>query len=245
MNFKTFFLGLIIIVSGLFIYLKTMSLGDENSYFNQNTRYQLGKYGWVRTLLGLRKDGDARAEYLIGDGAITVEIVKPNNVIVDQDAIDGFLESVEAITGRKTIFYNTDTIKGGKLSDEDLKSIIRKNRRHRTPGSPNLFIIYSDDFSTGGEVGRTYQEFGILLSGNRLNELTSNYPAAKTQYIQSTLLHEFGHQIGLLHNEDLNCVMNAAVESPRKAQSFSGAFTPVEFCPIELDELNGIKQALK
>jgi predicted Zn-dependent protease len=245
LSFKTFILILIIVVSGLFIYLKMQSLGDEQSYFNQRTRFTLGKYGWVRTILGLQKDGDARAHYLLGDSVITVEVVDSGSVDIDERALESFQDKITQYTGRETVLYKTDTIKSGILTQADLQEIVQKNHRHRTPGSPNLFIVYADDFeSNGDEVGRTYEDFGMVLSHGRLASLTSGSHSAFRQYVESTMLHEFGHQIGLGHNQDPNCVMNEVVESPKRAAGFTGIYTPTKFCQLELEQLEAIKNQL-
>jgi hypothetical protein len=246
MSFKTFLLCLIILILGTFIYLKASSLGDENSYFNQNTRYKLGKYGIMRVILSLHKDGDARAEYLLGSSPIVVEVVEAEGIDMDNGVLEEFGKKVQEYTGRPVKLYNVDTMKSGVLTDEDLPGVVSSFRRHKTIGGAGLFIIYAQDFEGNeNEIGRTYKEYGILLSHNKISTLTNHYSSARKQYVISTLLHEFGHQIGLDHNPGPDCVMNEAVESPSRTSSFSGSFTPISFCGLEQDLLEGIKTNLR
>ena len=246
MRFRTFFLLLVIAVCGAFIYLKVSSLGDENSRFNQVARYRLGKSSFARTILSLHKDGDARGWYLVGDTPIIVEVVSAKGAELNEEALQIFVKSVKEYTGRQVDVYNVDTIQNGSLSSIGLAEIDRSFRRHVKPKQPNLFIIYAEEFvSKTEEVGMTYREYGMVLSHNRLVSLTSRYPQALPQYIASTMLHEFGHQLGLDHVDNKQCVMHKDVENPASALSFSGIFTSTEFCSEEFEALNKIRASLQ
>src|SRR5205823_6226603 len=117
--------------------------------------------------------------------------------------------------------------------------IAQEHRRRALPGQANLFIIYAQDFSRGGgEVGKTYKEFGMVLSDKRLRETTQNFTESFSQYAESTMLHELGHQLGLDHNDQQGCIMNPEVEAPKYAGEFTGYFTQVKFCDFELNQLS-------
>ena len=240
---KKIFLILIIAASGAFIYLKIQTLTDDSSAFNQTTRYELGKRGWVRTILGLHKDGDARLEYLQGTTPLIVEVVQSKSAALPDEALSNFVAKVSEYTGRNVIVYNVDTIDNAKVTMEKIPEIVENNRRHLVLGEPNLFIIFAEDFDgEDSEVARTVEEYGMILSSSKLRELTSAFSPAFPQYVESTLLHEFGHQIGLPHNERPECIMNSSVESPLGALSFSLPTTPTRFCPFELNQLQEIKK---
>ena len=243
MNFKTFLLLIIILASSSFVYLKTQSLGPDDSTFNQTTRLVLAKRPWVRALLSLHKDGDARGEILGNTtSSITIEIVQPPGEKLSDSTIADFVKKVEAVTGKPTQVFNVDTIQNGALRDIDMAQIVEKFRRHVSPGQANIFVMYVDDFTTTTlEVGKTYKEYGIAVSNNRLAQLTKQFPSVLDQYQESTLLHEFGHQIGLDHNDQSGCVMNPEVEQPQSALSFSAPSNPTDFCPLEKDQINAIK----
>ncbi len=231
---------------GVFIYVRIMSLGDEHSRFNQTTRIQLGRFAVLRTLFGLHSAGDARAEYLKASGPISVEIVQAESLNLPQEVIDDFTSKVKEYTGRQTVLYNIDTVKRGSLSDADINDIIATNRRHVSPAETNLFVIYADDFnSKTDEVGRTVRDFGMVISSTRLQDLTRQSPKALNSYILSTMLHEFGHQLGLDHVGDDRCIMNKDIEASPEQSSFIVSYTPTSFCDKELEQLKGIKAALQ
>src|SRR5579864_2409393 len=163
MGFKAFCLLLIILVLGIFIYLKMQTLGSDQSSFNKTTRYSLGKYPFLRYIFSLHKDGDARAEYLKGSQFIIIEVVQISGSPLSDDTIQAFANKVTQYTGKPTKIYNVDTIKNGQLNQADLDNIVRDFHRHLEPGGANLFVMYGDDFaSSGNEVGKTYQEFGMV-----------------------------------------------------------------------------------
>ncbi len=246
MSIKVFILLIVILVSGLFVYIKAQTLGSENSTFNQTTRYNLGKRPIVRKILGLHKDSDARSEFLAGNNPISIEVAQVVGGGLTQQAIDSFVIEVKKITGRDVHVYYVDGIKEGTLSSLDLDQISKVKMRNFEPESSQFLIIYANDFdSITDEVGRTYKEYGMVLSDAKLKNLTSGYSVSLPQYQLSTMLHEFGHQIGMDHNQLEGCIMNKEVESPKPADIFSSSFTPVEFCPSELDNIQSIKDKLR
>ncbi len=240
---KKILLLLIIAALGVFIYLKIQTLRSDTTVFNRTTRYELGKRGWVRTLLGLHKDGDAKLEYLQGQTPLVFEFVQTKAEPMPEDALANVKAKLEEYLERKIIIYNVDTIDRGIVNEKTISNIVSQNRRHRILGQPNIFIIFAEDFDGSEvEVARTVEEYGMVISAAKLRDLTDHYPPAYSQYVESTILHEVGHQLGLSHNERAECIMNVAVESPVGALAFDQAVTPTRFCPQELDELKATRR---
>lgn len=239
---KKLLLCLLILVLGIFIYLKLQILGSPTSDFNQTTRYNLGKYPIMRSILGMHSYGDARYDFLGGTSPITIEAVKAQNTSWDEQALTNFAQDVQTYTGRKTMLFDSETIQAGTLSQSDLATISQGSRHHLLPGQPNIFVIYAEDFTGSDQaIATTYKEFAIVLSDKRLKDVTSAFPDAYPQYLESTLLHEFGHQVGLEHNDQPGCIMNATAENPTVQEEFNGNYTPTKFCDYELNQLKDIK----
>lgn len=223
--------------------MKIQTLRADTTEFNRTTRYELGKRGWLRTLLGLHKDGDAKLEYLFGQTPLVLEVVQTKTEPMPEDVLLNVKAKLEEYLERKIVIYNVDTIERGIVSDAMISKIVSQNRRHRILGQPNIFVIFAEDFyGSEVEVAKTVQEYGMIISASKLRTLTANYPPAYSQYVESTILHEIGHQLGLSHNQRPECIMNVTVESPIGALAFDQAVTPTRFCPHELDELKAIKQ---
>ena len=245
MSFKAFCLCLLILILGIFIYLKVETLGSDTSAFNQTSRLKLGEYQIARSLLSLHKDGDARAEYLLGTSPIDIEVAQPDSDQLPDYVVQQFASQVTAVTGRPTKTYSVDGVPSGTLTNADIAHIVQVDKRQFNTGDPIIFIIYADDFaSSAQEVGKTVEEFGMVLSHYQLTQLTLAYPAALSQYQESTMLHEFGHQLGLDHNNQSDCIMNPGIENATAPAAFSSTFTPTAFCQTELDQLTQIKAGL-
>ena len=243
---KKFFLIVFITLCAIFIYLKVESLGSPSSSFNQTTRYQLGHYQLWRSILGLHSYGDARAWYLEGNQQIRLDVVEANGADFSSQALSGFVDEIKKYTGRGVQVYDYEKINNGVLSDQDIQTIVANDHNTNFFGQPELFVLYVQDYNhPDGEVAKTYQEYGIIVSHDQLMQVTKYFPDSLPEYEQSTLLHEFGHQLGLEHDTGNNCVMNAAVDHPILTNSFSGNYTPTDFCQSEVDSINAIKAALQ
>ena len=247
MSFKIFLLCLLAILMAFWGYLRWQAGGDPNSYFNQATRYQLGKHGTFRWLLGLNLPGDSRGEYLTGSEPLIVELVQAKGLEIDEEGFRKFVSQVEKLTGRSVQVYNVDVFDNkGELAPQDLSEIVRGFRRHKQLSQPNLFIIYAQDFEhPAGHVADTYRDFGIVVSHKRLSDSVAQYRQAIREYLPAVLLHQFGLQLGLSVNNDAQCVMNQELDKPKPAFAFNGWQAPSQPCSRELDQLNGIKASLK
>lgn len=240
---KIFFLLLFIALLGTFIFLKVQIMGDPNSDFNKTTRYNLGKYQLVRSALGMHSYGDARNWFLGSQNVgIVVEVVQARGTNIEDYILDNFAKDIKTYTGKQVTIANTDLIKSSTLTDADLKEISKGYRHKFITGYSNLFVVYATDFEREGtEVGKTFSEFGIVLSDKRLREVAGNNRQALSELIESTLLHEFGHQLSLEHNTEPGCVMNEQVEKPITRGVLNSIFTSTEFCNLELNQLKTIK----
>lgn len=221
--------------------MKSQILGSPSSSFNQTTRYKLGESQFARSLLGMHNYGDARGWFLKGQSPIVVEVVSAKGLDIDQRALDNFAEDIKKYTGKYATVFNYEEVPNGVLSDEVLGTEVSLHRKQTISGQPNLFIIYADDFERSGtELAKTYNEYGMVLSDKRLKEVTAGYPGAVTEYVESTLLHEFGHQLGLEHNDLPGCVMNERVENPIVMWGSNTDYIETEFCELELNQLKAI-----
>lgn len=244
---KKLLLIVLVIILGVFIYLKVEIGGDPNSNFNQTMRYSLGAHPLLRTILGLHSAGDARAEYLGGTGPITVEWFAPQEDNIDQSTLNQFATLVSKYTGRQT-----QVASGGSLSDDilplsNLGSYKLNTSTQSTPaGGSQLLVFLADDYSPrpSTELSTTYQESGIVLSLNAHKEFLQNYPGDLDRYLLSSMLREFGSQIGLPQTPggSSECIMGLQDGINGQPLEAFGQSDPQDFCPAEQAEIQNLKQ---
>ncbi len=233
---KKIVLLLLVLALGWFGYARWQASQPADTSWNQTARLSLGKHPSLRWLLGLRRAGDARQQYLSGSGPIVVEIVAPENTPMSSPGVDAFVKALESSLGRHVTLYTVDNIASGTFGDAELEAADSSYHRHASFGEPGLFIMYTDDF-TGSDVSpvRTFNEYGIVLSRARVEQLTASFPEDRPEYTTSLLLHGVGRQLGLPDSDVAGCVMHPDVEHPKGAVRFGGLSTPVEFCDRELE----------
>jgi hypothetical protein len=242
--FKILFLLAIILVCGAFVYAKIASLGPEDNYFNTYYRGQVAVYPAMRKILGLHYDGDAKSDYL-GSGykKIFIEVDALNDIDPDTRLLDRFAAKVESITGKQVSYLVSNTeIPLTTLTDNQVASVVGKYKNAAVPpGEAGLYLLFAGSKKDEPKLlGATHQENSIILYQEALKEFTKDSSATFGNYAFSTLLHEFGHQLGLDHNDISGCLMNPKAENNDTAR-FNPGDIIIDFCELEMKELARLK----
>lgn len=243
MSFKTFLFIILVILLGIFTYFKLQASGDLNSQFNQTTRFELARHPFLRTIFGLHNDGDARAEYLDDKGLIVLQWFEPNFGEEQEGMVKKFGELVSGYTGRpvRLAFGNNITEQTVKL--ENLDALTVKSSAQKTSGASVFVVVFTNDYTPRQEteLSTTYKESRIVLSLEAHKKFLQGNSLKLADYLFSSLLHEFGHQIGLQHNTDPNCIMNQNAGIDGKPLEFYGASSPTDFCKTEKEQIKALK----
>jgi len=239
------FLLIIITFSGIFIFLKSSANGSENNAFNTNWRYKFARYKIFRKTLGLHYDGDARGDYLgKTSSAITLKIILMDGLYIDQDMLGILAKKIQEITGKPTLIsYATRKIPFSQQSNlNDLDKVLQEARDYESGLDRSIiFLVIANQNSAAPQnIGSTLQEDGLVLFEGDLNK---NYAQngnieAYQQYAVSVLMHEFGHQLGLPHNEEVGCLMNKELEIDARE---SGEKVVTDFCEREKEDIKNMK----
>lgn len=242
MSFKAIFFIIVVLLLGVFVYLKIQVAGGQNSGFNQTTRFVLGKNPLVRTILGLHNAGDARAQYLGNSGPLVIEWFKPGTEEVDGNILASFASLAEKYTGRKT-----QVVFGGDVSEGTLDLQGLQNLGFKGPNLPSgadvFHVVFAADYQPKDqkELSTTHGETTVVISLNSHKQFLGNYQQDLNEYLLSSLLHEFGHEIGLGHNSDPSCIMSERAGIDGLPLENSGLFVPQDFCPAEVVQINQLK----
>lgn len=219
---------------------------DERTWFNQHWRSSFARHASLRWLFGLHRDGDNQRAYLAVQepSTLTLVLVNDDRVVVPEDAVEraaAVIGETLGIPGRVAI------VPGAVLAPTTSYSATQLRRLPRpTPAGaqdPVLYLYALTSFTDAPSyVGSTVREDGIALFFTELDSLVHRSPATRTSLVVSTILHEFGHQIGVPHIDDSTCIMAPSVEQPGSALS-ALALVPTTYCPQERAAIAALQQA--
>ncbi len=221
----TVLLVILILLGALTSIFALGASGDEHNWFNTTWRPRFARVASLRSLFNLHDDGDAKSEYLGKQKQYIAIIIKP---YVDPWFSDGvwkeFSKKVTEITGKQVEL----------LTDTDIPT---------SNDAPVYIYLESVNEENALTLGKTYNENGIILYKQGLESFSNGTPETKEAYIMSTLLHEFGHQLGLVHNEEPGCLMNSHAETGGNAKLVTSEVI-TNFCAEEIEQISKIKSEL-
>jgi len=229
---------IIIAATSSYIYLKYSSLGDSSNYFNTNLRYELARYPTARNVLGLHSAGDARSDYLGPQyKKISIDVIMTDGLYMDDTIMKELSARITEATGKPTsYFFRPEKMPyqpAVSLADLDIQ--LKKEAYDGGSDTAMLYLFVADqNKDASNSVGYTIDNNGIALFES---DISQNYSRndnldAFDQYVVSVLLHEFGHQIGLEHNNVPNCIMNPSLELSDVERP---ANIVTDFCDYEKD----------
>ena len=236
---------LVILASFGFATLKILANGPENNYFNRNLRQIFSQHRFWRETLGLHYDGDGRYDYLLsGTGKIMLEVDVMSNLSMQPQALELVRQRIEQVTGKQTLYYFSSSNIPYKQSVSlgELAGMMLVRRDFAATGKDaKLQILYlSRDSAEPQLLGRTVREDGIVLYEEALGDFTKSNPDTLPAYEASTILHEFGHQLGLQHDETPGCLMNSSAEQSHVARE-ELADVVTDFCLQEIELIKQLK----
>jgi hypothetical protein len=238
-GFVKIFLLLIIAGCTVVVLVVLGARGSDDNYFNKNVRHRLSRHEFFRNLFRLHYDGDARSEYL-GQSKTQIQIrVGIEDAATVPDSIwQEFAAQVEFVTSKRTAYEVIDNSLVAALPTEKLFTELEPETKE--PGTAYVYVaVLGADSANPDTLGKTFKEHGIIFFKEALDSFTSSTPATYTTYAVSTLLHEFGHQIGLPHNNEPACLMNEHAESDGIPKNHP-SLTVTNFCAFEEEQIKTI-----
>jgi hypothetical protein len=158
----------------------------------------------------------------------------------DKDSLDQFIHKVAEVTGKPTSykFIKTD-IPFENYSEINTLQEYLDNRKYKNEKDEAVLslIIASQLKNSENQIGSTLGENGIILFQGTLNKYMINERDDVTSNASAVLLHEFGHQLGLNHNNNYGCLMNESSEFTQEGRSSD---IVSDFCDFEKNEIMAI-----
>jgi hypothetical protein len=239
---KIVLLGIIILSFG-YSSLIYLSHDVEDNFFNLKYRDKFAASEFWRNFLDLSFDGDAKSDFLgKTKSKILIEVDSMEGIQYSLSALDNFRHKVEEITHKETTYLISDQNIPliGNMTEFDMEDTINRYRDFsNTKEVASLYILYSSYAEDESEIGSTLMESGIIIFLDSLEEFTPRASKNFASFEFSTLLHEFGHQLGLGHNEQGGCLMNEEAEVGGRVRS-SQVIT--DFCEFEKQLILEIQQ---
>lgn len=230
-------LCLIIVGSFGFSFLRYQAnQADANNWFNLHWRTAFARQHWLRTVFGLHRDGDNQAAYVANDPATLHVVVHalPGKTLTTP--LQNELASALTVVTQKpkgVTFSTGDSIlvQAQGFTRDQVRALANADGNHGTEqGTATVHLFLLNTFADAPtNIGMTVREDGIVIFLDAIADLAQNDPATTNGYILSTILHEYGHQLGLGHVSSADCIMAETVESPTGFSS-----TPTQFCQEEL-----------
>ncbi len=247
---KTFLeLVVLVLLLGLGTLIYALHLAEPNNLIKNHLRPALLRRDWSRNLLFLNQPGDYRYAYA---GSRVKEIV------VEVDWLEGIEPNHDYETWIEQMI--TESIKKeGKVvlaqsigdefkreySYQELMALERKNRSsdlEKNLGYMHvLYLTRSTDEPTNA--GMVLSDRAIFIFEDVINDL-SERDDIRARVERSTLIHEWGHLLGLNHTTENNCVMSETVEVYGNRQ-FQFNNIPVTHCTDTIIELERLRKEAK
>ncbi len=231
------FLLLVIVAAFSFVAIKLLASGADTNTFNTKYRPKLAMYPLLRNMFRFHYDGDARTDYLGGRyKKIMIEVDEMEGLEISDSALVLLSNKISENTGKEVVFVRSDKIPYSKtVSLRDIDELTNKYRNYvYAKDTAKVYLLYLSQLSgeLSSDIGATHEEYGITLFDSPLRELTSRNYGLFDRYVASTALHEFGHQIGLPHNENPGCLMNTGVDEGDVVRE-GAEDVIVDFCDYE------------
>ena len=212
---------LLILVGGfsLFIGLKINRGNPIDSYF----RPKLLQSNLMRTVFFLSDLGDYQYN-ITHANSIEIEIYQQEPLLLKSSDYE-----ISKMVSRN-LLNKPVAVQLRRVDDQSLsiKDVYRNYLFNKIPGQAKIAIFVQGQSTLARSiVGETYESQGIIIYESRVEELTQFESYQKTLE-QSTILHEFGHLMGLEHALDPTCVMADTVEVGTSQEAINQLST--DFC---------------
>jgi len=195
-------------------------------------------------LAHLNQPGDFRYLYLNSSSStINVNIVYAASVTPDPKAPDWIQQMINQTTGKDAHIFLSPTPLPNSYdfySTADLNQICA-DLASTHPQSPFVNIVYLTTYADKPSyAGLVIHADTLFIFEQGLHSLTSS-ATQRTRLEQSTLMHEWGHLLGLEHTDLTDCIMASSVDVYQGNSAWKNHI-PTTYCWTELDQLNSIKQ---
>jgi hypothetical protein len=239
---KTFLAFLFALAAISFAVLVFSVKFPEKTAFGKSVKSVVIKYPFLVNTINLNQAGDWRYIYLKEKGPLKVRAVYVKAVTPNLEA-GTWVSSMIQETLMRQVDYSSgvdvDIPINGLYSDDDLNEIHKK--LIEKDSNTDLFIIYLSGYKEAPSyLGVTLHADAIFVFKKTIEELGENNDITG-RLEQSTVMHEWGHLLGLEHLNYEGCIMSSRVDV-YDSRELTEAEVPIEYCNKTLYELERIRE---
>lgn len=210
---------------------------NSDSFIGGTLKQKLLHYSSLVKLINLDDSGDLKYFYAETQKPISVEIVSVNFKKYNPNVEKWLSEMLQTSLGKRTQ-VSSDNISYSKLSllqDSDL-DVIRNVAISNT--NADLYLIYTSSYADKPtSVGLVNHRDTIFMFDDALDSLT-NKGYVRDILEKTTIMHEWGHLLGLEHIDNQQCIMNELVEVYDTQPV--GKPLPTKYCYEELQQIKNL-----
>lgn len=228
----TIILCVVLAFFGSVVYFAIASRGDQKNYINMHWRYKVARHPAMRQLFNLHDDGDARSEYLGNNKKrIAIRIGLIEEAHMSDGVWDELAQDIQRTTGKDTAFEVVNRAVVDASADVVFDQLLPVKPE---PTTAYVYVaVLNQSTDNPLTLGLTYHENGIILYNAALQQFAPD-ALSFNAYTISTALHEFGHQVGLQHNDHEGCLMTDHAETDHIAKANPKEIVS-DFCDFEKD----------
>ena len=239
---KTLFLLIIICGTVLFSVAEIQARTDNRNYFNTNLRRPFDRSQILRNIFSLHSYGDARADYLGSKYKnILIEAQLPEDQTADPNLLTAVGNKISEITGKNTTYLIDPALNmDSGISSAEIGVARNFYKYGNTADTAVIHLtLLGVETDQPNVIGDTLMENGMVIFIGSIQAISSGSTGVAYAYELGTILHEFGHQLGLEHNDLPDCLMNPRAEVGGQPAAFPGQIA-TDFCPAEIQQINNM-----
>lgn len=233
------FLELLLLVFLLIVFtvIYSFHFTSDQQLVNQILRPPLSHSALALRLLHLKRIGDYRYLYTNSASPLSVTVwYDPQFPPPSQ--LKSLLNDIAQTTLKRNLEIKINPLPTPlptQLSDSDLTQLLKVY----PPDSSKLQLFHLGASSTAPTNAGLVLDAGSLFVFQETLSALTNRQDLQAKLLQSTIMHEWGHLLGLDHLPDRNCIMSEMVEVYEN-RLFQGSNIPTSYCGEELFQLQSL-----